>query len=62
MKRVIPILGIFLVTTITTILWFNAKEDKDWKSELEERCADSKPIDEIARCSGESRIGGDSRG
>ena len=47
MKRVIPILGIFLVTTITTILWFNAKEDKDWKSELEERCADSKPIDEI---------------
>ena len=52
MKRVLPILGIFLITSITTILWFNGKEDREWKSELKERCADSKPIEDIVGYAG----------
>lgn len=48
MKRVLPILGIFLITTITTILWLNAqKKDREWKRELKERCDDSKSFEDI---------------
>ena len=47
MKRFLPFIGIFLVTTITAIYWFEIKKDKDRAENLkwlEERC--SKPVEE----------------
>jgi len=51
MKRLLPILGIFLITIIVTDIWFRAKKDRECKSELKERCTD-KPIEDIVGYAG----------
>lgn len=52
MKRFLPFLWILLITSTITIFWFSTKEDREWESELEERCADSKPIEDIVGYTG----------